>query len=323
MGISINEARENNIITSECYEIIPKKCKCNSELIFNESLKWLECTSKSCKYKLVNSIISISNRIGLNLSEADIIKIIDRLGIISPYQLLTLNESIEKYINNININYSILSDYRNTPHFIYEIAEICGDKTIENVAKSIFFGFNSFDEAYSEIETSQVSFIDERLGIANTDSMALSYYIYNTLVDLKEQFIFIESQITIKKHNNRLRIAFSDNTLPFINKTEAIMYLNDKYEYTFCTVSSINEHTDIVIKNSEYNSNKYRIASSINNKYVADLMNNDKITLSEINKLQDDKLKPVGSLVYVTTIEGLIKHLDTLKGTLNNEWYKI
>ena len=52
-------------------------------------------------------------------------------------------------------------------------------------------------------------------------------------------------------------------------------------------------------------------------------MNNDKITLSEINKIQDDKLKPVGSLVYVTTIEGLIKHLDTLEGALNNEWRKI
>lgn len=319
MGITISEAIENNLISSECSDILPKKCKCGSDLEINESLKWLECTSKSCSYSVITGIEKIFNMLDIHISEDDIIKIVNKLNIISPYQILILNRGVEKHISNISIDYDKLSEFRNTPHYLYEIVELCGDESIEKIAKTLFFGFNSFDEAYREIETSQVSFIDERLGIINADSMALSYNIYNKLVNLKEQFIFIESELNIRKHENKLNIAFSDNVLPFMNKSDVIIYLNTKYNYTFCMVTSINETTDILIRNADGNSNKNRIASTINNNYVADLMNNDKITLSEINQLHDDKLKPLGCVIYITNINSLIEHLDKLEVDISNE----
>ena len=319
MGISIDEAVRNQLISSECASILPKKCNCGADLELSDSLRWLYCTSNNCRYNLLKKINKLCDKIDISISDKDINKLIDKLNLISHYQILMLNDNIKNHIADIDINTDKLSEFRNRAFYIYEIAELCCDETIEKIAKTLFYGFNSFDEAYNEIDEGQVSFIDERIGVSNTDSMTLSYSIYESLLSLREEFIFIESQLKIRKFNDRLKIAFADNTLPFINKTEFIDFLNFKYKYIFCTVSTIKDDTDILVSNSGVDSNKNKIASLINNKYIAEKMNNGEMTLSDINKLDNEHLKPLGSTVYVTNIESLLNHLDELEEHRENE----
>lgn len=313
MGIAIDEAIKSKIISYECANIIPRKCKCGCNLELNDSLRWLQCTSDNCKYKLRKEIEKLAFKIDLKLDKNNISKLIDTFNLISAYQILIIDESIKNDIPDINIDFNKLLEIRNKTYYIYEIVELCSDDLISKIAKSLFFGFDSFEEAYKEIEYAQVSFVNDRLGINNTDTLALSYHIYSILLQLKEQFIFIESQLNIKKYKGILNITFSDNTLPFTNKSEAIEFLNSTYKYSFCLRSIISSSIDILIKNSGENTNKVRIANLINNKYAADLMNNNKITLASINKLTDKDIKPLGAKIYITNLNNLIEHLNSIE----------
>lgn len=312
MGISLKEAVENKLISDECISIIPKKCKCGSDLEFNESLKWLKCTNSKCTYNIIYNILHLSKLTCIKISKEDATKAVNELKLISHYQFFILDTAIEHNRIQLGIDVEKIKLFRKTPIYIYEIVKLCCDVTIERIAKSLFFGFNSFDEAYEEIENAQVSFINSRLGIKNTESTALSYEIYNRLLKLKDEFIFIESQLTIKKHENRLNIVFSDNTIPFINKLEFIEFLNTKYNYTFCIRTIIKDTTDILIKNSDEDNVKSRLASMINERNIAYLMNTGQIDLFDVGKFSPYELKPVGNIIFITSIDKLIKHLDDM-----------
>lgn len=127
--------------------------------------------------------------------------------------------------------------------------------------------------------------------------------------------MFAETQLKIRKHKNVVRLAFSDSNIGhFINKAELIQYLEYTYDISVLHISSINSYTDILIKNGSSSNTKLRIARTINEKYVADSINNGEFNLDDIGKFEDNKLKPIGSIIYIDKLDNILDRLDILAG---------
>lgn len=321
MSISITEAENNKLISSKAISLLPKKCLCGNELSFSDSLKKLQCSNINCKATILYRCKTFCKKTDLDITESELIGIIEKLSLITPYQLLQLDAVYkEKLINKSDIQdidniIQKLNYIKSNEYFMYQIIELSGIEEINSIAKKLFYGFNSIDEIFEEIEASRVIFFNERLGIRSSDSTIISVEIYNKIMSIQEELIFAETQFKVKKHKNVLRIVFADNNIGnFINKAELIEYLEDRYDYTILHVSNICNNTDILIKNGGISSTKARIARTINEKHIAEQINSGKISLNDIGKFETNKLKPIGSIVYIDTLEHILDRLDNIVG---------
>lgn len=321
MGVSFKDAIDNELISESILRMLPRKCRCGSEFEFNDSLKRVMCTNKQCIYKIVDRLSAFCSELNIDISTSEIIKLTTKLKLVTPYQLLMIEDAYEANILNssdiCNIQSVIkeIQRIKNNKYYLYEIARLDFVYNIKNIEYKLFRGFNSFIDAFNEIESGQVSFINERLGIKESDSSVLSVNIYNTLMKIKDELIFGETQLNIKEYDkNILNIAFCDNILPYINKSELLDVLNSSYkQYEFVLVTTVSENTDILIRNAGNSNQKYRAARLINDKFTADQMNNCKITLKEVGSFKDKDLKPLGNKVFITTLDGLINRLNIIR----------
>lgn len=321
MSISITEAENNKLMSSRAISILPKKCLCGSELSFSDSLKKLQCSNTNCKAAILYRCNTFCKKTDLNITESELIGLIEKLSLITPYQLLQLDAVYkENLINKLDIQdienvIQKLNNIKSSEYFMYQIIELSGIEEINNIAKKLFYGFNSVDEIFEEIEASRVIFFNERLGIRSSDSTIISVEIYNKVMSIQEELIFAETQFKVKKHRNVLKVVFADNNIgKFINKAELLEYLENRYEYTFLHTSNICNSTDILIKNGGVSSTKARIARTINEKHIAEQINNGSISLNDIGKFEEGKLKPIGSIIYIDTLEHILDRLDNNAG---------
>jgi len=328
MSISFNEVVHNKLIDNNIINILDKRCKCGSDIVFSDSLKVLMCKNENCAYSIAVRVLEFCKYLGIQIEYEEAIYLVKKLNIRTPYQLMMLKEVYDtgmisvSDVENITTIIEQLENVKNNEYYLYQIAEMACISDIRFIEYKLFDGFESFDIAYDEIENGQVSFINERLGIKNSDSAILSLNIYNKLIDIKDELLFAETQINVRRYNKRiLNIAFSDNIYPYVNKYELLRLLDYKYtQYKFCMVTIINSNTDILIKNGDGNTNKFRAAKLINDKYIADEMNSNKLTLSDIGKYKQNELKPLGSIVMISTLDNFLSRLDLLESGDINEW---
>lgn len=320
MGISLNEAIENNIINDRITKIIPKKCLYGNDIIFSDSIKYIECAKEDCKCKNLYRIKQFCSEIDIKISIIDIKNIVDKLGIISPYQMLLIDSAYDTNMitsadcNCISDLVQKIKDIKNKEYYLYEVLKLCGIKKISTIAYELAFGFENIDELYNEVEIGQISFINDRLGINNSDACILSLDILSTLINIKDELIFAESIMNIKEYSKkRMFIAFNDNTEPYINKQQVIDLLNSKFDYTFVHVSVISNNTDILVKNFDSTTNKFRAARLVNDRLIAEQINIGIIELSSIGKFKDKQVKPVGSKIYIGKLCDIIDRLEYIK----------
>ena len=320
MSITFDEAYSNGLISQKVLKMVPKQCMCGSVLTFSDSLRELKCTEPNCKGKILNRITEFCEYNKLPLSYDSILAITEKLGIVSPYQLLMLKDAYAvKSITRVDVP-NILSviksieSIRATEIKLYQILEMCGINSIRLIARKIANGFNTTEELFNEIENGQLAFINERLGINNLDSCILSIEVYNTLLNLKEELIFAESLMTIKCNTDRLFIAFNDNVEPFVNKSELIEYLNYKYKKEFVHTTLINERTDVLIMHIETVTSKYRTARLLNDEVTAKQVNTGELKLTDAGKIINTDLKPLGQKIYIVSLSTFLERLDKLWG---------
>lgn len=319
MGISFSEASDNGLISKRTLNLIPDKCKCGADIQFSNSFYTLYCINNKCEYKMSGILSNACKSMGINVETDTLIELASILKISTAYQLFMLKDAVESNIidkNEINGLKELVQNIeivKQKEYLLYEAVEFCGIQEISSIAYKLFFGFNSIDEAYAEIEAGQIAFVNEHLGIKSPDNTILSVEIFNKLMSIKDQLIFCETQLKIKKHKNIIRIAINDNILPFINKNELLDYMNDRYKkYTFLLITSVSDSTDILVYNGVSTNIKYRAASAINDKYIAKLMNNNILELKDVGKQLDGKLKPLGCKIYIDSLSNILKHLDSI-----------
>ena len=321
MSIGFDEALNNEILSPILLKSIQSRCKCGAKIEFSDSLRSAHCSNKKCVYTIINRVSTINKKLNLNISDIDIENIVKKLRLTTPYQIFMIDSAAKSGsitgadIHNIDSVMQNLEKAKQKDYSLYEIAELSGIISIENTAKAIFNGFDSVTEAYNEIDRGQLSFISERLGLSTTEASTLGVEIYNQLIKFMEEFLFAEMQLKVKKYSDyKLNIAFCDNIIPFLNKQEYIEYINYLSKFKFNYVSSISTSTDILIRNSSENNSKSRAARIINDKFIADSVNNGELDLGDIGIFRDNEVKPIGNLIYICKSDELIRRLSGLEG---------
>jgi len=248
----------------------------------------------------------------------DLLNLIDDFDMVTPYQLLELDVLKAKglvsdaLVENLDSVVKRIEDVKSSEVEIYEVLSWCGVDNVATIAKQLAFGFNNFDEFYNEIDRAQVSFINERLGIKTPETCVLTHKIYNNLIDIRDELFYAESMLKIKKHDNRLFIAFNDNCGQYLNKTEILTYLNDTFQYVFVHTELVNDRTDILIKHLDQSNYKYRNARLINERSIAEKVNSHEILLEEADKFLPGQLKPLGHKIYIDNTDNLVNRLKLL-----------
>ena len=320
MAIEIAEIANKELLNTETIKILPTKCKCGSNLVFSNSLRELICNNKKCSETLYYRCRQLCNKFEIPLTNQSLHCIIDKMTIMSPYQLLLLKD-----INNSGILTSfeipeiidciqIIDNLRNSEIELYEVIEASGIDEISIIAKKIFENFNCIDEAYNNIEKGQVVYISEQLGLKGAASV-FAVEVFNRLLDIKDELIFAETLFNIKQNDyNYINIAFADNIIPFINKGELIDYLNNTYKQFRFRIHPISTDTDILIKNNS-NNLKYRDAKIINERHIEQMMNKNELELQDIGRFIDGEIKPLGSTIYIDTLDNVLNRLEEVVNT--------
>ena len=157
---------------------------------------------------------------------------VDKLRFITPFQVLMLDEIYEsnsevlKCIQNLESIVNQIKLAKSKSYKLYSIAELTGIIEIDNIAKDIFFGFNSFDEAYQYIELGQISFINDRLGFKVQENNAISLELYNKLTKLKDELQLAELKLTVDNYENTKFGEINEFIIYWLPKME-----HNKYNY--------------------------------------------------------------------------------------------
>lgn len=318
--IKLDEAMRGGLVSSRFYRIVPHKCKCGSQLVLSDDLRTLRCTNEECTVAVENRCCRFLKYFGAQVNEDDIHKIVAKLHLISPYQLCDLCDANEaglisgEDVRNLDYYTQFINNLAKTEVEIYQVIESCGVENIMAVAKGLFYGFNSIEEIYNELDTCKATFINERLGIVGSDSTALSVEIYNKFMSMKEEFLFAETVLRVRRYRPRLTIAFSDNDFgkDAINRSEVMEILSNDYDITFLHVAGVNENTDILVRGSSNGGARLRAAHTINEVFKANGVNSGKFELEHVGDIVEGQLKPVGSQVYIDSLENITGRLDEL-----------
>lgn len=317
MGIAYEELTDNGILDKKIIDILPVSCRCGSDFMFSESLRELVCSNENCKYGLIRRFYILCQRLGVTLRYEDVIEIVQRLEVKSPFQIFYLQEAYDtkliddSIIPDIKKHLEEIEQSKLKEYWVWEVLVMSGEPGIPEVANTIAYGFSSVTELYKEIENGQLAFINERLGIESLDSCIFSIDVYNKLIKIKDEMLFAEQMLKIKQYKDRIYIAFNDSVYPFINSQECIQKLGTEFNKTFVHIGTISENTDILIKNTTTSSQKYRAAMLINDSYAAELVNKGDIDLQDIG-VKGKGLKPIGHRIYIDSLENVRKRLAKL-----------
>ena len=313
--ISFDDAIEHGILNKEVLKLTKGFCKCGTQLFIDNSYRRIICPNEDCKERFIESEQKLCKYIGFDIGHDELDKINTKYNIISQYQLLQLDELYssgqisESDVHDIESYVQKIKEFKNRELFIYELFEMSGLDIISNVAYNLFFGFNSVKEVYDEIDKSQVIFINERLGF-NNKSISISVMLYKVLENIRESMFYVESMFKIKQYENRVMIAFNDDIGDYLNRTEFMELINEKYNRTFVMVTLITENTDIIIMNSWNKTYKIRKADEINDNSIAKMLNNNDIDMIEIGKFNDKQLKPYGKQIYIDSLNNVLERFD-------------
>ncbi len=313
--ISFEDASNYNIINNEVLRLTKGFCNCGTQLFIDNSYRRIICPNEDCSEKFLGKEHRLCNYIGFNIDNTELERLNEKFSIISQYQLLQLDELAEAEqitkadVHNLEECIQKLKEFKDKEIFIYELFEMSGIETISNIAYELFFGFNSLKEVYEEVDKSQVIFINERLGL-NNKSLSLAVMVYKELESIRESIFYAETLFKIKQYSDRMKIAFNDDIGDYLNRTEFMELINDRYNKTFVMVTVINEDTDIIIRNSWSKTYKIRKADEINDAYIAKLLNDDAIDMIEIDKFNDEQFKPIGKKIYIGSLANIIERLD-------------
>lgn len=310
MGITYNEVIENELIKENVISRVPKICECGSEIIFSENLKKAYCSNSQCFYKTAYKINRLAKYYELKSITLDkSIDICKKYKLKTPFQITLLDaETLEAYKIKEDVE-----ELKNGEYSLYDLAIMIMSEDIAVIAEKLLYGYNSLKEFYDDIDKYQLPLISERLGIENIEATALSAKIYSELNDLKEELLFGETQLNIKKDDRkRLNIVITGKLVKYLNKSEymhLLRSLNTKYRIILMT--TVNSNTDVLINDNNLLDSKVSIARRINEETVAMNVKAGILDIEDAGKVVKG-LYPVGYRILITDAEGLIKKLEEL-----------
>lgn len=259
--ITYLDVLENNLIDSDILEFIPSTCECGAGIEFTESLKQIACSNPRCYFKIASRLESMCKNLQVDgFGESSCIDIVKHFNLISPYQSLMLKNMDCDKVPAFKKKIDSLIEKLNKEYELWEIVSFGNIPSIDSIAYKIFGKYNTLEDAYKDIETLQVPYVASLLG-HSTGVMA--HNIYNTLIEYKNELLFAEKYLCVKKNiQNKIIIAITGSVDGYSTKASYVAKLNsllgDKAKVI--RKDSVSKEIDYLVCDGGTNSNKYKTA---------------------------------------------------------------
>ena len=234
MGISRIDVECNSLIDSDVLEYIPETCPvCGSDIEFTDSLKQIYCVNERCALKVAARLEAMAKDMKADgWGESTCLTVVKYFNLKSPYQIFLIKEKgLDcKDIPAFQKKLDSICDLNKRRVKLWEVVKLGNLPHIAQIAYKLFDGFDTLSEAFDMIETYEVPFIAERLGLKDSESSIMAVRIYNTLIKYKQELLFGETQFNIyKPEGKKLTIAITGGVEGYKNKSEFIGYINSAY----------------------------------------------------------------------------------------------
>lgn len=318
MGITFKEVEENNLISREILRYLPTKCECGAELQFTDSLVQLYCPNESCYIKIAARLEAMAKDMNIDgFGESTCLEICKQFRLKSPYQIFLIEDYFNRggTCNNVSAfekKVKAICDKTKRQTKLWEFVKYGNIPSIKDTAYKLFNGYKTISDAYDDIESGQVPFIAERLGLRNGESSVLAVRIYNILVEHKTELLFGETLFDIyEPEGDTLKIAITGGVYGYRNKSEFVRFINDKYKgkLNAMLMNTVTKDIDVLIADGDTSSRKYKNANKINSKYIEETRYTNGRS-DEVSK----KFHPAYERIFITESQGLLDRLNSIYG---------
>lgn len=256
----VSDIKENYFeynLPEEFADILPDTCAvCGAPLEISATLTGLHCSNPRCPDKLIKRISAICEDIGvLDFGEARIEKFLDYYTVTNPLDIfelrpgMPLGEGISQELADRIINQ--ICEKRE--FLLWEFVMVANIPYVRTSARKIFQGYNNLTEAYSDIESGGVAFIQDKLEINNDGEVSVqAIKIYKSLMEFKDDLLEGEQNIIVKDLEGikELNVVCSDKVGGrFAKRAEFYAYVNKHFEgrYYVNFLPSVNRKIDFLV----------------------------------------------------------------------------
>lgn len=329
MSISMQEAIDNQLVSNELLEVIPHTCECGAPIAFTDSLRQIFCTNPRCYYKVAARLEAMAKKLRSKdgdscegWGESTCVTVCSEFKLISPYQVFQLDRLVKQgatsSVSAFEKKVASICNPELRKVELWQVVALAGIPNIETIAYKIFGGYHSLSEAFEDIESGQVPFIANKLGLKNSETSVMAVNVYKTLMEYKEELLYGEKQFEIYEPTGEtLYVAITGGVSGFRNKSEFIQYINDRYDgkVNAMLMNSVTTQVQILVADGDTGSNKFKTANRLNSKYLEKQLASGAINSSEVGKFKNEKdLHPVGELIFIGDSHEVLARLDKVFG---------
>lgn len=224
---------------SSFYESLPIICLedgCGYPTEMFETLTQLRCSNPRCPAKIAQRLEAMFTYLGIKgVGEVGIRNIVSEWGMKNPLLIFFYDPAEDGNLaSSINeaTSRSIYEQISNKKSFtLAEYVRIAYLPHIQTSAGVIFDRFDDINEAYQAIESGGISYIQECLGIKNTEVSLRAIKIFDSLMTFKMDLIDAIGGINLIKKNSGNMLSFKvcvsgDVGCGFSTKAEFYKYVN-------------------------------------------------------------------------------------------------
>lgn len=237
-------------------EVLPEFCDtCGEPMEISESLTGLHCSNPRCKDKMVMRIKSLCKDLGvLNFGESTIEKFVDYYEPDSPMDVFELQEGMLLYGDaSEKVSLDVIRQIKQKSKMqLWEYVMYANIPFVRTSARKIFQGYKTLDEAYEDIESGGIGFIQDRLGINDCNEVSVqAIKVFNNLMDYKyDLFCGIGNvEIIDMTGKKQLKVVCSDQVGGgFSKKAEFYSYVNNTFDNIHVDfLSSVTKDIDYLV----------------------------------------------------------------------------
>lgn len=233
----IKENFDSYNLPQQFAEVLPEFCEtCGAPMEISETLTGLHCSNPRCKDKMVMRIKALCNDLGiLKFGESTIEKFIDYYEPDSPMDIFQLEEGMLLAPDvSPKISADVIRQIKEKRKMqLWEYVMFANIPFVRTSARKIFQGYKNLDDAYKDIVSGGLTFIQDRLGISEYNELSVqAMKVYNNLIEYKDDLYSGINDVEIIDLSNKkqLNVVCSDQVgNGFSKKSEFYAYINNTY----------------------------------------------------------------------------------------------
>lgn len=235
--LDIKENFDSYNLPQQFAEVLPEFCEtCGAPMEISETLTGLHCSNPRCKDKMVMRIKALCNDLGiLKFGESTIEKFIDYYEPDSPMDIFQLEEGMLLAPDvSPKISADVIRQIKEKRKMqLWEYVMFANIPFVRTSARKIFQGYKNLDDAYKDIVSGGLIFIQDRLGISGYNELSVqALKVYNNLMEYKDDLYSGINDVEIIDLSNKkqLNVVCSDQVgNGFSKKSEFYAYINNTY----------------------------------------------------------------------------------------------